>query len=87
MSFQRFSPYSAIPAHDKMIHMTEATIDLSDGSDESTLISIRLYDPASSDGVDVWEVEHEGEHYYFEAEEDCEMIDVILIAAQTIREN
>jgi hypothetical protein len=76
-----------MPARDKIISMSEASIDLTDGSGESTLINIRLYDPATSDDIDVWEVEHEGEHYYFEAEEDCEMIDVILLAAQTIREN
>lgn len=66
--------------------MTEMELDLSEG-DDSVLIRIRLTDPADSDGIDVWEVEHEGESYYFEADEDCETIDVILLAVQTIREN
>jgi len=66
--------------------MTEIELDVSEG-DDSVLIRIRLSDPADSDGVDVWEVEHDGEPYYFEADEDCEMIDVVLLAVQTIREN
>lgn len=66
--------------------MTQMELDLSEGGD-STIIRIRLSDPADSDGIDVWEVEHDGETYYFEADEDCEPIDVVLLAVQTIREN
>ena len=67
--------------------MTEVTLDLSDGSEESVVINIRLIDPAASDGIDVWVVEHSGEEYYFEADEDCDGVDVVLLAVQTIREN
>lgn len=65
--------------------MTEVAIDLTDGVEDSVVIYIRLHEPC--DGTDVWEVTHDQDRHYFEADEDCEDLDIIMLAVQTIRED
>lgn len=67
--------------------MNEALIDLSNDQEDSVVIIIKLHDPADHDGIDVYTVEHDGELYYFEADEDCDAVDIVSLAVQTIREN
>jgi hypothetical protein len=66
--------------------MTEISIDLTDGEEESVLIYIRLIDPSLGDGVDVWSVQHGERVEYFECEEDDEMIDVIAAAIESLQQ-
>lgn len=65
--------------------MTEVAIDLTDSEEESVVIYIRLYE--SGDGMDVYEVTHNNDLHYFEADEDCDELDIISLAVQTIRED
>lgn len=65
--------------------MSEIEIDLTDGAEESVTIHIRLYD--TGDGIDVFEVKHLDDLHYFEADENCDALDVIALAVETIRED
>lgn len=68
--------------------MSEFEIDLTDGQEESTVIKVRLIDPATAqDGIDVWSVEHDGRLEYFETADSDTMLDVIEVAVNSLRSN
>lgn len=65
--------------------MSEISVNILDDEDISYCLQIDLYDPAQSDGIDVWTVssyDSEGYHQsvYFEAHESCESIDIVSLA-------
>jgi len=65
--------------------MNEIAIDLTSEDEESVVIHIRLHE--ADEAVEVWEVSHQDDKHYFEAEASLEALEVVFLAVQTIQQD